>query len=55
MQVRLRLRIPRLQSLLHWDQELQDAQPPFTMWPEILPDLSSSPSVEQPVEPSLEQ
>ncbi|TNN89027.1 hypothetical protein EYF80_000906 [Liparis tanakae] len=30
LQVLFRLRIPRLQSLLHWDQELQDDQPPLT-------------------------
>lgn len=43
LQVLFRLRIPRLQSLLHWDQELQDDQPPFTVWPEILPRRSTSP------------
>lgn len=43
LQVLLRLRIPRLQSRLHWDQELQDDQPPFTVWPEILPRRSTSP------------
>lgn len=43
VQVLFRLRIPRLQSRLHWDQELQDDQPPFTVWLDILPRRSTSP------------
>lgn len=43
LQVLFRLRIPRLQSLLHCDQELQEDQPPFTVWPEILPRRRTSP------------
>lgn len=47
VQVLLRLRIPRLQSLLHCDQEVQDDQPPFTVFPEILPRRRTSPVWEE--------
>lgn len=54
-QVRLRFRTPELQSRLHWLQGPQVDQPPFTVNPEIRPERSKSPSVEHPVDPSLEQ
>lgn len=47
VQVLLRLRIPRLQSRLHCDQEVQDDQPPFTVFPEILPRRRTSPVWEE--------
>ncbi len=42
--MRLRFRIPELQSRLHWFQCPQADQPPLTVNPEIRPDRSKSPT-----------
>ena len=43
VQVRLRLRMPWLQSRLHWDQEAHADQPPFNVRPVIRPERRISP------------
>lgn len=48
LQTRFRLRMPLLQSRLHWDQDVQADHAPLTVWAEYLPARRKSP--ESPAE-----